>query len=111
VKYRDVLGSIGVLEAPDKLMPIGQAQESDLPAAPNPAAEGDYVGYMNLRDLLADVGYLNLGDLLADVARQPIPQHPARKTTRCPTRFHRLDLELSRRPLTRTHSLALHDLP
>jgi hypothetical protein len=25
VKYRDVPGSIGVLEAPDKLMPIGQA--------------------------------------------------------------------------------------
>jgi hypothetical protein len=25
LKYREVLGSIGVLEAPDKLMPIGQA--------------------------------------------------------------------------------------
>jgi hypothetical protein len=25
VKYRDVPGSIGVLEAPDKFMPIGQA--------------------------------------------------------------------------------------
>jgi hypothetical protein len=25
VKYRDVIGSIGVLESPDNLMPIGQA--------------------------------------------------------------------------------------
>jgi hypothetical protein len=25
MKYRDVPGSVGVLEAPDKLMPIGQA--------------------------------------------------------------------------------------
>jgi hypothetical protein len=45
------------------------ASGGDFPAAPNLAAEGDSVGYMSLRDLLADVGYLNLGDLLADTAR------------------------------------------
>jgi hypothetical protein len=60
---------------------------------------------MSLWPFLACPFGRSLGDLLADVARHPVPQHPARGPTRRPTGLHRLELELPRRPLARTHSL------